>query len=68
MNYEHLNEVIRRYASIQPLGLLSAGQIQQDLLAISGDRHAHRRSIGSDECLLCGRDLREEIHIRVEAA
>ena len=62
-----MERALRRYAAIQPIDLKSMGEIQNDLRAIAGDRHTHSNMIGSDECLLCGHDLRHEIHRRKEA-
>lgn len=55
-------DAIRHYASHATLDLLHPSEIQRDLRAIAGERHMHRKSIGSDACDLCGRDLRNEIH------
>lgn len=56
---------IGHYASHAPLDLKTAREIQADLFAICGHRHNHVASVGSDECDLCGRDLRHDVHIRV---
>jgi len=61
-DYHRVVEALRTYAAVQPLNLLKPGQIQDDLRAIAGDRHTHRRSIGSDRCLICRRDLCDPIH------
>ena len=61
-DYERLLSAIRRYASHQPLDLKTPSEIQADLLAIAGEPHRHKASVGDDSCLLCGRDLRNEIH------
>lgn len=53
-----------QYARLAPLDLKSPGEIQRDLIAILGERHGHVASIGSDECGLCGHDLRHGVHIR----
>mgnify|MGYP006180258757 CR=1 FL=1 len=53
---------LRQYASLAPLDILSARQIQSDLKAIAGEGHVHRASIGSNECWVCGRDLRDPVH------
>lgn len=63
-----MERALRRYAAIQPIDLKSMGEVQDDLRAIAGDRHMHRKSIGSDECLLCGHDLRHEVHQRAAFA
>lgn len=63
---ERLEGAIRHYACQQPLDLKSAREIQADLLSIAGDEHYHVRSIGDDRCLICGHDLRHEIHKRIE--
>ena len=55
---------LRRYASHAPLDLLSPRELQADLLAIAGNKHMHRASIGSDACWICGRDLRDAVHER----
>lgn len=55
---------IGHYASHAPLDLKSPREIQHDLFAICGEPHVHVASIGSDECDLCGRDLRHETHAR----
>jgi hypothetical protein len=60
-----IERALRRYAGIQPLDLLSARDIQADLLAIAGGQHTHRAMIRSDECLLCGHDLRDEVHTSI---
>jgi hypothetical protein len=57
-----LRRAITDYAAIQPIDLFSMGKIQDDLRAIAGEKHAHRKTIASDECLLCKRDLRNVIH------
>ena len=62
-DYERVTRAVRNYASHQPLDLMTPGDIQRDLLAIAGDKHRHRASIGSDDCLVCGRDLRHEVHL-----
>lgn len=64
IEHEHRRvcRAIGHYAAHAPLDRLKPGQIQRDLFAICGEKHAHRRSIGSDECDLCGHDLRHEIH------
>jgi len=59
-----LCRAIGHYAHHAPLDLKSASEIQHDLMAICGEKHTHRRSIGSDACDLCGRDLRHEVHLR----
>lgn len=59
-----VSAALKRYASHQPLDLKTPREIQQDLLAIAGETHWHRASIGSDECLICGRDLRDSVHRR----
>ena len=64
MKNSTIERALRRYAGIQPLDLLSAQDIQADLRAIAGDQHTHRTMIRSDECLLCGHDRRDEVHIR----
>jgi len=61
-DYERLKAAIRRYASHQPLDLKTPRELQEELLAIAGEPHRHRASIGDDSCLLCGRDLRNEVH------
>ena len=60
-----IERALRRYAGIQPLDLLSARDIQADLLAIAGGQHTPRAMIRSDECLLCGHDLRDEVHTSI---
>lgn len=57
-----LHRAITDYAAIQPLDLLGMAKIQSDLRAIAGEKHVHRKTIGSDECLLCKRDLRHAVH------
>lgn len=61
---ERLREALRTYAAIQRLDLKTPGQLQRDLRAIAGAEHVHVASIGSDRCLLCGLDLRHEVHKR----
>lgn len=56
---------IRRYANHQPLDVKSPREIQRELLAIAGDEHVHVAST-SDACLICGRDLRDDVHIRAD--
>ncbi len=53
---------IQTYAAIQPLDL----KIRDDLRAIAGQKHTHVRNIGGggDQCLICQRDLRDEVHFR----
>lgn len=63
--YKQLRDSVRNYANHQPLDLKSPSEIQKDLLAMTGDRHRHMKSIGSDSCLICGLDLRDPIHLRV---
>lgn len=61
---ERIKAAIRDYATQHPIDLTSSRELQADLLAIAGARHCHRKSIGSDACLLCGEDLRADVHIR----
>jgi hypothetical protein len=53
---------IGHYAGHAPLDFKKPREIQADLFAIVGSPHVHVASIGSDECDLCGRDLRHEVH------
>lgn len=59
---ERLRKAVHDYASHQPIDMFSPRRIQSDLLAICGTPHIDQASSGSDECLLCGRDLRHPIH------
>ncbi|MCW5605996.1 MAG: hypothetical protein KIT18_15755 [Burkholderiales bacterium] len=52
------------FATHAPLDVMSPRDIQRSLFAICGSPHVHVRSIGSDQCDLCLRDLRHEVHIR----
>ena len=60
---QRLREALRSYANHHPLNLKSPRQIQQDLLAICGDKHMHVAGI-RDACAICHRDLRDDVHIR----
>jgi len=61
---ETMRRAIQSYANHAPLDLHRPAQIQRDLLAIAGQAHYHRASIGSDACLVCKRDLRDPVHLR----
>jgi hypothetical protein len=61
---ETMRRAIQSYANFSTLDLHSSAQIQRDLLAIAGQAHHHRSSLGSDACLVCKRDLRDPVHIR----
>lgn len=63
--HRRICRAIGHYAEHAPIDLKSPSEIQRDLRAICGERHYHVASIGSDECDLCGRDLRNEVHISV---
>ncbi len=60
-----LRRALRRYATQGPLDLKPPSQLRRELLCILGQRHIHEASIGSDECCLCGHDIREDVHLRV---
>lgn len=66
MEDTRLKAAIKNYARHQPLDLLRSFEIQRDLLAIAGAPHPHRASIGSDECALCGLDLRHPVHMNTD--
>jgi len=59
-----IRSAITAYARCAPLDTLTAGRIQEDLLAILGKPHTHRanKSPGNDACFLCHRDLRHSVH------
>lgn len=59
-----IERALRQYADLGMFDGRSMRGIQVDLRAIAGDKHIHRASIGSDECILCCRYLRDEIHLR----
>ena len=59
-----MKSAIQGYASRQPLDLIKPAELQAHLRAISGDPHTHVRSIGTDQCLICRRDLRDDVHVR----
>lgn len=65
---ETMECAIRHYAYHQPLHAKRPHEIQRDLLAIAGDEHHHVKSIGDDRCLICGHDLRHEVHTRAPRA
>ena len=59
-----IGAALRRYAGLAPLDLKEPREIQSDLLSIAGDKHRHQASIANnDSCFICGRDLRDEVHI-----
>ncbi len=65
MNALAMERALRRYAGFGSFEGRTLGQLQRDLLAIAGDPHIHDgRMIGDDECFLCGRDLRADVHLR----
>ncbi len=65
MNALAMERALRRYAGFGSFEGRTLHQIQRDLLAIAGDQHIHDgRMIESDECFLCGRDLRADVHLR----
>jgi hypothetical protein len=63
-DYERLKSAILRYARHHPLDLRTLREFQEDLLSIAGKPHQHRNRglVGDDSCLLCGRDLSDDVH------
>lgn len=63
-----MERALRRYAGFGSFEGRTLAQIQGDLFAIAGDPHIHDgRMIDDDECFLCGRDLRAEVHLKKDS-
>lgn len=63
---DRLKLAIKDFANLHPIDLLSAREVQEQLLFLCGAKHHHVSTIGSDQCFLCKHDLRHEIHLRQE--
>jgi hypothetical protein len=58
-----IERALGRYADFAPLDLKRPSEIQNDLQSILGRPHLHDgRGTDKDECFLCCRDIRNEIH------
>ncbi len=55
---------LTNYASTAPLDRIDPATLQQDLLAIAGDRHPFKESskLGTPTCYLCGLPKDDSIH------